>query len=86
MDLYRLSSSDIETLAPEIYWEGVEVLPGITTIEWAEHLPYKPDTYLNIELIYTDLGRTANLDKVGKSDFDLLGMIKSEGYEISHQL
>ncbi len=36
----------------ETYWEGVEVTPGIVAIEWAQRMPYKPDTYLNVRLRY----------------------------------
>lgn len=50
LDLYRLHSKAIETLYPEIYWEGIEVEPGIVAIEWAERLPYKPSEYLQIRL------------------------------------
>ncbi len=78
LDLYRLSPSDIQALTPEIYWEGIEVMPGITTIEWAQRLPYKPDNYLDIELIYSDNGRKANLNQIGKTDLDLSAIIKSE--------
>jgi tRNA threonylcarbamoyladenosine biosynthesis protein TsaE len=49
-DLYRLNSSQINTLYPEIYWEGKEVKPGITAIEWSSRLPYQPTNYLQIEL------------------------------------
>lgn len=52
-DLYRLQPSDIEALSPEIYWEGSEVPPGITVIEWAQHLPYLPDRRLEIQLTHT---------------------------------
>lgn len=48
LDLYRLSPQEVSTLYPETYWEGVEVHPGITVIEWASRLPYLPDRYLAI--------------------------------------
>ncbi|NJL83019.1 MAG: tRNA (adenosine(37)-N6)-threonylcarbamoyltransferase complex ATPase subunit type 1 TsaE [Chloroflexaceae bacterium] len=51
-DLYRLSAAEVETLAPEIYWEGKEVALGITAIEWAERLPYRPDRHWQIHLRY----------------------------------
>ena len=50
LDLYRLNPGAVETLYPEIYWEGIEVEPGIVAIEWAERLPYKPPEYLQIRL------------------------------------
>lgn len=51
-DLYRLEPQDIATLQPELYWEGVEVDPGIVAIEWAERLPYLPPSYWSLELHY----------------------------------
>jgi tRNA threonylcarbamoyladenosine biosynthesis protein TsaE len=36
----------------ETYWEGIEVSPGIVAIEWAQRMPYKPDTYLTIHLTH----------------------------------
>lgn len=50
LDLYRLSSAEVASLYPEIYWEGVEVTPGITAIEWSERLPYQPDDRVEIHL------------------------------------
>ena len=50
LDLYRMLSNEIESLAPEIYWEGREVAPGITAIEWAQRLPYLPSSYVKIVL------------------------------------
>lgn len=54
LDLYRLEPDQVHSLYPETYWEGVECDPGITVIEWAERLPYLPDSYYQIELAYTD--------------------------------
>jgi tRNA threonylcarbamoyladenosine biosynthesis protein TsaE len=54
LDIYRLSGDEIEAIHPEIYWEGIEVPPGITAIEWSQLLPFKPDRYLQIELTHTD--------------------------------
>ncbi|VXD18105.1 conserved hypothetical protein [Planktothrix serta PCC 8927] len=71
LDLYRLETSEIEDLNLEQYWEGVEVEPGIVAIEWADRLPYKPESYLQIELIYTEKGdRIATLFNVGQDDFN----------------
>lgn len=70
-DLYRLEPADVVTLAPEIYWEGIETEPGIVAIEWSERLPYHPDTYLHIQLqaddsaAQGDPGRMAILTPVG---------------------
>lgn len=54
LDLYRLESNEVPALNLETYWEGVEVTPGIVAIEWAERMPYKPDSYLSVRLSYGD--------------------------------
>lgn len=65
-DLYRLEPSETAELFPETYWEGIEVDPGITAIEWAQRLPYKPPAYLNLELEHTPTGeRRATLIFIG---------------------
>lgn len=62
LDLYRLENSNaIANLFPESYWEGEEVTPGITAIEWAERLPYLPDSYLKVELHQTEQFRQAKI-------------------------
>lgn len=72
LDLYRLESAEIEQLNLEQYWEGIEVEPGIVAIEWADRLPYKPDSYLQIEFIYTETGeRIAKLFHVPQENFNL---------------
>lgn len=65
-DLYRLSQEETEAMSPEIYWEGKEVAPGITAIEWAQRLPYKPPNYLAIKLDHSNSDRVANLTVVGE--------------------
>ncbi|MBD1923884.1 tRNA (adenosine(37)-N6)-threonylcarbamoyltransferase complex ATPase subunit type 1 TsaE [Microcoleus sp. FACHB-831] len=67
LDLYRLEPQEAQALQLENYWEGVEVMPGIVAIEWPERLPYKPDSYLQVQLTYSDNGRLANLISVGQS-------------------
>ena len=70
LDLYRLQPEEVDSIHPEIYWEGVEVTPGITAIEWAQKLPYRPSNYLYIKLDYSSSqGRqlqwhTVNNDRV----------------------
>ncbi|MBD2578611.1 tRNA (adenosine(37)-N6)-threonylcarbamoyltransferase complex ATPase subunit type 1 TsaE [Oscillatoria sp. FACHB-1406] len=65
-DLYRLESTETAELFPETYWEGIEVDPGITAIEWAQRLPYKPPSYLNLQLEHTPTGeRQATLMFIG---------------------
>lgn len=51
-DLYRLKPTDVDALAPDIYWAGDsrEVAPGIVAIEWAQRLPFRPEGYLEIHL------------------------------------
>lgn len=66
LDLYRLEPQEAQALQLENYWEGVEVAPGIVAIEWPERLQYKPDSYLQIQLTYSDNGRLANLISVGQ--------------------
>ncbi|MCX7596819.1 MAG: tRNA (adenosine(37)-N6)-threonylcarbamoyltransferase complex ATPase subunit type 1 TsaE [Fischerella sp.] len=52
LDLYRLEPQEVAALNLETYWEGVEVPPGIVAIEWADRMPYKPPSYLNLCLIH----------------------------------
>lgn len=54
LDLYRLEPNEVAALNLESYWEGVEVTPGIVAIEWAERMPYKPESYLSVRLTYGD--------------------------------
>ncbi|MEH1822397.1 MAG: tRNA (adenosine(37)-N6)-threonylcarbamoyltransferase complex ATPase subunit type 1 TsaE [Nostoc sp.] len=54
LDLYRLEPQEVAALNLESYWEGVEFISGIVAIEWAERLPYKPDSYLSVSLTYGD--------------------------------
>jgi tRNA threonylcarbamoyladenosine biosynthesis protein TsaE len=56
LDLYRLDKNEVSALYLETYWEGIEVTPGIVAIEWAERMPYKPDSYIDIHLTYTSEG------------------------------
>jgi len=56
LDLYRLDPQEVAALNLETYWEGFEVIPGIVAIEWAQRLPYKPDSYLSIYLTYGNEG------------------------------
>jgi tRNA threonylcarbamoyladenosine biosynthesis protein TsaE len=56
LDLYRLQANEVFGLNLESYWEGLEVTPGIVAIEWAERMPYKPGSYLEVRLIYANNG------------------------------
>ena len=53
-DLYRLEPAGVAGLDPELYWEGLEVEPGIVAIEWAERLPDLPSDRLEINLAHKD--------------------------------
>jgi tRNA threonylcarbamoyladenosine biosynthesis protein TsaE len=70
LDLYRLAENDAASLYPEIYWEGVEVEPGITAIEWAQRLPYHPSAYLHLTLSQVAEGRQLQLEAVGDIPWD----------------
>ncbi|MFM7363833.1 MAG: tRNA (adenosine(37)-N6)-threonylcarbamoyltransferase complex ATPase subunit type 1 TsaE [Cuspidothrix sp.] len=65
LDLYRLEPEEVTSLNLESYWEGMEVIPGIVAIEWAERMPYKPESYLIIGLTHQSDGtRQAEIDGV----------------------
>lgn len=74
LDLYRLEPHEVDSIYPEMYWEGIEVTPGIVAIEWQQRLLDKPPHYLDIKLnsiAESESGRTASLEIVGDSTFDL---------------
>ena len=65
LDLYRVENkSAIAQLFPETYWEGKEITPGITAIEWAERLPYFPSSYLQVKLLKTNASRQAMVEVI----------------------
>jgi tRNA threonylcarbamoyladenosine biosynthesis protein TsaE len=62
LDLYRLTSAEVDDLQLESYWLGLETELGIVAIEWAERLSYLPDNYIRIELTYDSIdGRIAKI-------------------------
>lgn len=70
-DLYRLQGKEVATIYPEMYWEGIEVTPGITAIEWAERLTYKPLNYLKLKLEYClSNGRQLQWQIMGDNQFE----------------
>ncbi len=72
LDLYRLEPSQVDGIFPEIYWEGIEVEPGITAIEWSQRLNIRPPSYLAIELSTAlPQGRKAKLESYGENIYDL---------------
>lgn len=50
IDLYRLESSQVNSLHLSEYWHGVDFPLGIVAIEWASKLPSLPPSYLEIDL------------------------------------
>lgn len=76
LDLYRLEAPEIEGLNLDIYWDGLEVEPGIVAIEWADKLEYKPSAYLEVN--FRDIsgeGRQVELIVVGEFlDLKMLGI------------
>jgi tRNA threonylcarbamoyladenosine biosynthesis protein TsaE len=64
LDLYRLTTGEVDELNLESYWLGLETELGIVAIEWAERLTYLPDNYLQIELSYDAIdGRIAKISR-----------------------
>jgi tRNA threonylcarbamoyladenosine biosynthesis protein TsaE len=72
LDLYRLDPAEVAALQPETYWQGLDFPLGITVIEWPERLPYRPETYLQIQLIHAERGRQAIVTAVGDPDLAAL--------------
>lgn len=72
-DLYRLDPTETQGLQPELYWEGMEVEPGIVAIEWAQRLLYRPSRYLEIHLIHQGEKRQVQLQGVGGFEINLDG-------------
>ncbi|WP_017304188.1 tRNA (adenosine(37)-N6)-threonylcarbamoyltransferase complex ATPase subunit type 1 TsaE [Spirulina subsalsa] len=71
IDLYRLQPEDVESLALETYWDGIEVEAGITAIEWAERLSEFPPNYWSITLYSTPQNtRRLVFEKVGDFGID----------------
>ncbi|MGL5062684.1 MAG: tRNA (adenosine(37)-N6)-threonylcarbamoyltransferase complex ATPase subunit type 1 TsaE, partial [Microcoleus sp.] len=74
LDLYRLEPEEVEALHLESYWDGLEMDLGIVAIEWAEKLPYQPESYLQICLSYCDEGRQVEVKSAGAIDCDKIGL------------
>lgn len=72
LDLYRLEPSEVAALHLETYWEGLEMPLGIVAIEWAERLPQRPDSFLQIRLtLNEDNSRSVEFVGCGAMQFDL---------------
>ena len=62
LDLYRLTTAEVDDLYLESYWLGVETKLGIVAIEWAERLSSLPADHLQIKLTYDAVdGRIAQI-------------------------
>jgi tRNA threonylcarbamoyladenosine biosynthesis protein TsaE len=81
-DLYRLdTAAAITALGIEIYWEGIEIDPGIVAIEWSERLPYRPSQYWRLSFTQTNPpagegGRVLRWEAVGDKATALMGMME----------
>lgn len=65
LDLYRLTSAEVDDLQLESYWLGLETELGIVAIEWAERLSQLPANYLRLELTYDRVdGRIAKISTI----------------------
>lgn len=73
MDLYRLQPQAVAQLYPDVYWDGLEVEPGIVAIEWSERLPYRPADYLMIRLCSEDDRRQMSLIAMGNFKMPAMG-------------
>ena len=71
LDLYRLEPSQVNGIYPEMYWEGTEVDPGITAIEWWQRLVVKPSSYLEINLFVRGNSRKAEIKQQNMNNCDL---------------
>ncbi len=64
-DLYRLDPVEVDGLHPELYWDGIEVDPGLVAIEWAERLTYLPPDSVTIRLAQIGDARRAEISGQG---------------------
>ncbi len=81
LDLYRLQPEEVEGIYPEIYWEALEVTPGITAIEWSQRLPYQPDHYLEINLTSPSKGgRQVDLRIIGNSKLHRIASLITDNW------
>ena len=71
-DLYRLESAEVDELHLELYWEAIEVEPGIVAIEWSERLRSKPDRYLTLQLQHEGDRRKALVSAIGGFEWGVL--------------
>lgn len=76
IDLYRMAPAEVNALRLDIYWEGQEVDPGITAIEWAERLSWLPPQVLTVELRHQASGRQAVLIPTTAAQAQLLETLR----------
>jgi tRNA threonylcarbamoyladenosine biosynthesis protein TsaE len=74
-DLYRLSPLEVDELHLELYWDAIEVEPGIVAIEWSERLRYKPDRSLTIQLQHDGDRRCVQFVPIGGLELDILAAL-----------
>lgn len=78
LDLYRLETPEaIAGLFPETYWEGKEVPPGVTAVEWANRLPYLPESYLEVNLVKKDIYRQAKIEFYPQNSEESLSILEA---------
>lgn len=74
IDLYRLSSKDVQNLHLEEYWKGIDFELGVVAIEWAERLTLLPPEYISLSFISLDFAeqREICITGVGQQYYDLV--------------
>ena len=67
LDLYRLTTAEVDELQLESYWDGIETQLGIVAIEWAQRLSYLPADFTRLELTYDRVdGRIAKISTISE--------------------
>ena len=64
LDLYRLTTAEVDALYLDQYWQGEEFPLGIVAIEWPERLLFRPASYWLITLMQLSEGRQLRLEYV----------------------
>ncbi len=77
-DLYRLDPTEVPSLNPELYWEGIEFPVGVVAIEWADKLPYSPPEALILNLQHQEDQRRVEFWAKGGISLSILEAIASQ--------
>lgn len=77
IDLYRLDAADIDHLNLDLYWDGIEVDPGIVAIEWSEKLTYRPAEHLYVQLQPQGEGRLLTATAAGDRHQQILDRLSA---------